>query len=298
MTTTKPPSRSDYRFFDRLRVRWAEVDMQKIVFNGHYLMYFDTALAGYWRALALPYHETMEALAGDLFVRKATVEYEGSARYDDLCEVGVRCSRIGNSSIIFSVALFRDDLRLVHGELVYVFADPATQTSRPVPAAFRAVLEGFEAGQPMVEYRTGAPSTLGRDAAALRRAVFAAELGLPQLMDDDPAGAVLVVAYNRFGVPIGTGRLVEETAGRDGRGRAGRAVRVGRVAVMQPLRGAGVGAGVIRALADAARASGERELVLSAQVNAQRFYERLGFAPRGAPFAEAGRAHQEMAQAL
>jgi acyl-CoA thioesterase FadM len=30
--------RSEFRFFDRLRVRWAEVDLQKIVFNGHYLM--------------------------------------------------------------------------------------------------------------------------------------------------------------------------------------------------------------------------------------------------------------------
>ena len=47
-------NRKDFRFFHRLRVRWAEVDMQKIVFNAHYLMYFDTAVADYWRALAMP----------------------------------------------------------------------------------------------------------------------------------------------------------------------------------------------------------------------------------------------------
>ena len=82
--------RSDFRFFERLRVRWAEVDMQSIVFNGHYLMYFDTAVAGYWRALAIPYHETMAYLGGDFYVRKSTLEYQGSARYDDLLEVGVR----------------------------------------------------------------------------------------------------------------------------------------------------------------------------------------------------------------
>ena len=46
---------SDFRFLERLRVRWAEIDAQKIVFNSHYLMYFDTAVAGYWRALAMPY---------------------------------------------------------------------------------------------------------------------------------------------------------------------------------------------------------------------------------------------------
>ena len=45
--------KSDFRFFHRLRVRWAEVDMQKIVFNAHYLMYVDTAVADYWRALAM-----------------------------------------------------------------------------------------------------------------------------------------------------------------------------------------------------------------------------------------------------
>ena len=100
-------TRSDFRFLETLRVRWAEVDMQKIVFNGHYLMYVDTAVAGYWRALAMPYHETMEHLAGDLYVRKATLEYEGSARYDDRLAVGIRCSRIGNSSMVFQAAVFR-----------------------------------------------------------------------------------------------------------------------------------------------------------------------------------------------
>ena len=88
-------TRADFRFFDRLRVRWVEVDLQKIVFNGHYLMYFDTAVAGYWRALALPYADTMHYLEGDLYARKATVEYQASARYDELIDVGVRTARIG-----------------------------------------------------------------------------------------------------------------------------------------------------------------------------------------------------------
>ena len=92
--------RSDFRHLDRQRVRWVEVDMQKIVFNGHYLMYFDTAVAGYWRAMAMPYEATMAQLQGDLYVRKATVEYEGSAQYDDLIETGIRCARIGRSSML------------------------------------------------------------------------------------------------------------------------------------------------------------------------------------------------------
>ena len=148
---------SDFRFLQDLRVRWAEVDMQKIVFNGHYLMYFDTAVGGYWRALAMPYHDTMEQLQGDLYVRKATLEYLGSARYDEKLKVGITCKRIGNSSLVFSAAVFRSEQCLVHGELVYVFADPATQTSRPVPDALRQVLQAFEAASPcsMCSWVTG-----------------------------------------------------------------------------------------------------------------------------------------------
>ena len=290
MTTTLP-KRADFRFLDRLRVRWAEVDMQKIVFNGHYLMYFDTAIAGYWRALAMPYHETMQALAGDMFVRKATIEYEGSARYDDLCAVGVRCGRIGKSSMVFGLALLRDERCLVHGELIYVFADPATQTSRPVPDRLREVLLGFEAGQPMLECRTGSWTDLGRDAAALRHAVFESEQGVAQEMAQDAADgtAVHALARNRFGLAVGTGRLLHEAPGQ---------ARIGRLAVLAALRGAGIGAALVRTLAAAARARGDREVVLSALAGAERFYERQGFTPRGPCFGEAGRAHQEMVLAL
>ena len=83
-------ARSDFRFLHRLRVRWAEVDLQKIVFNPHYLMYLDTALADYWRAMGLPYEPTLAALGGELFLKKATLEYHASAVYDDYLDVGLR----------------------------------------------------------------------------------------------------------------------------------------------------------------------------------------------------------------
>ena len=43
---------TDYRCHSRLRVRWAEIDMQRIVFNAHYLTYYDTAITEYFRAIA------------------------------------------------------------------------------------------------------------------------------------------------------------------------------------------------------------------------------------------------------
>jgi len=65
--------RADFVCAPRLRVRWAEVDMQKIVFNGHYPTYIDTAIAEYLRDIGLPYADGhCERSGGDVFRRKAT----------------------------------------------------------------------------------------------------------------------------------------------------------------------------------------------------------------------------------
>ena len=284
-------NRSEFRFLDRLRVRWAEIDAQQIVFNGHYLMYFDTALAGYWRALAMPYAQTMVALGGDLFMRKATLEYDASARYDDMLDIGVRCGRIGNSSIVFSAAVFRQDELLVSGELVYVFADAQAQTSKPVPQALRDELEAFEAGQTMVEVRVGSWAVLGRDAQAIRTAVFVDEQKIPADMEWDEAdvAAVHAVALNRHGRPLATGRLLQHVPG---------VAKIGRMAVTQTMRSSGVGRAVLDALMKAARERGDREALLHAQLSAAPFYTRAGFTTRGAVFEEAGIPHIEMVRSL
>lgn len=284
-------NRNDFRFRDRLRVRWAEIDAQKIVFNGHYLMYFDTAVAGYWRALALPYAQTMESLGGDLYVRKATLEYHGSALYDDLLDVGMRCARIGNSSFVFTAAVFRQEELLVSGELVYVFADPSTQTSKPVPAELRTVMLGFEDGETMIDVRVGGWTELGRDAQAIRTAVFVDEQKVPAAMEWDEADAtgVHALARNRLGLALATGRLLEHAPG---------VARIGRMAVARPLRGSGVGRAVLDALLQAARERGCRTVVLHAQTSAAGFYRRAGFVARGPEFEEAGIAHIEMTRTL
>jgi YbgC/YbaW family acyl-CoA thioester hydrolase len=283
--------RQDFRFLDRLRVRWSEVDMQKIVFNGHYLTYFDTAVAGYWRALALPYETTMAQLQGDLYVRKATLEYLGSARYDDVCDVGMRCSRIGNSSMVFTAALFRGDECLVHGELVYVFADPHSQTSRPVPQALRDVLEAFEAGQVMFKLSLGDWADLGAAAQPLRHAVFVQEQKIPAALEADNADTMCLhaVASNRLGMAVATGRLAVLAQGQS---------KIARMAVLPALRGSGVGRALLLALVGAARERGDTEVLLHAQTSAQGFYQRAGFVSRGPVFDEAGIAHQAMVLSL
>jgi predicted GNAT family N-acyltransferase len=239
----------------------------------------------------LPYEEAMHQLQGDLYVKKASIEFNASARIDDQLDIGLRCARIGNSSMQFLGGIFRGDQLLVTGELVYVFADPATQTSRPVPPALREILAGFEAGQAVAQVRTGGWAQLGTEASALRTRIFVDEQRIPADLewDAEDADAVHAVAFNRLGQAVATGRLLQAGPG---------LAKIGRMAVHRVLRGSGLGEQVLRALAQVAHARGDREVVLHAQRSAEGFYRRLGFTVRGAPFEEAGIPHIEMVAPL
>jgi acyl-CoA thioester hydrolase len=143
-------SKQDFACVSRLRVRWAEVDMQKIVFNGHYLTYVDTAVAEYWRQIDLPYpHGYVERYGNDVYLRKATVEYLGSARYDEVLSVLSRVSRLGRSSMTFAFEIHREEPGpsagpLVTAELIYVNADPATMKAAPLPQDVRERVLRYE----------------------------------------------------------------------------------------------------------------------------------------------------------
>ncbi len=144
--------RADFVCAPTLRVRWAEVDMQKIVFNGHYLTYIDTAIAEYWREIGLPYPQGyVERYANDVYLRKATVEYLGSARYDDLLTICCRVARLGRSSMSFQFEIYREaeDAALVTAELVYVNADPASMQPAPLPEELRERIRRYERVAPL-----------------------------------------------------------------------------------------------------------------------------------------------------
>jgi len=283
--------RTDFRHLEPLRVRWAEIDAQGIVFNGHYLTYLDTAISGYWRALALPYAETMKMLGGDLFVRRATLDYLGSARYDDRLDIGIRCREFGNSSMKVDGAVFRGDQMLVQADMVYVFADAVAQTPLRLPDALRDVMHGFEAGQSVVDVSLGDWRELGDAASAIRRQVFIEEQGIPADMEWDAADASCLhaLARNRFGLPLATGRMLEHVPG---------VAKIGRMAVLRPMRGTQIGRQVLDALMTEAKKQGYREVLLHAQLSAENFYLRAGFQRRGQPFEEAGIGHVEMVRVL
>jgi acyl-CoA thioester hydrolase len=147
-------AKEDFKCTHRLRVRWAEVDMQKVVFNGHYLTYIDTAAAEYWRDIGLAYPEGyVDRYANDIFLRKATVEYNGSAHYDDALAVHCRVAKLGRTSMTYLFEIWRESpaasaAPLITAELVYVNADPKTMKPAPLPEDLRVRVRQYERSKP------------------------------------------------------------------------------------------------------------------------------------------------------
>lgn len=128
------------------------------------------------------------------------------------------------------------------------------------------------------------------DELALRRvreAVFVDEQRVPIELEvdaDDPR-AVHALARDADRNPIGTGRLTA-----DG--------RIGRMAVLGPWRGRGVGDALLRTLVECARERGFAAVTLSAQLAAIDFYARSGFIVEGPEYDDAGIAHRTMRRTL
>ena len=284
-------NRQDFRSFTSIEVRWAEVDAQKIVFNAHYLMYADVAISNYWRQLAITYETGFASLGGEMFVKKAGTVFHGSATLGDVLDVGIRCVKQGNTSLQFEAGIFRGMELLNTVELVYVFADAATQAPKPVPQSLRDLLTAYEAGQEVVTLQSGSWNDLGRDAERLRLAVFVREQGVPREIEIDEFDPVArhVVLFNGLSQPVATGRLVSDAPG---------VARIGRMAVDRSVRGGRWGRMVLDSLVASARDRGDKEIVLHAQRHAEKFYLRAGFTPVGEPYEEAGIPHITMRQVL
>jgi acyl-CoA thioester hydrolase len=140
--------RSDFRHKHPLRVRWAEVDPQGIVFNGNYLTYADVGITEYFRALGVAFPADLARDGTDFFAVRTLLEYLAPARFDEEIVVAIRVSRLGRSSMTFSLGIWRGDTALTSGEIVYVLADPQNRSSRPLPEWLREKVRGFEVRPP------------------------------------------------------------------------------------------------------------------------------------------------------
>ena len=141
------PERSHFTFFHPLRVRWGEVDRQDVVFNPNYFVYFDVAVGEYWRAIGFPYPQGLEGKSG-IFAVDARARFVAPAHYDDELRVGCRTRRLGNTSMVSELAVFRGDELLTAGELVYVHVELASRRPAPLPASLRAAIVRYEVTAP------------------------------------------------------------------------------------------------------------------------------------------------------
>jgi acyl-CoA thioester hydrolase len=143
--------KEEFAFRHPLRVRWAEVDRQGVVFNPQYFAYFDVAVTEYWRTLGVRYPDDLAKHGSDTFAVAASAEFHGSAAYDDQLEVCCRVARIGRSSMQFLFAIYRREEHLTSGELVYVNAsagDEVERRSLPWPESVKEAILRFEAVKP------------------------------------------------------------------------------------------------------------------------------------------------------
>jgi acyl-CoA thioester hydrolase len=117
-----------------LRVRYAECDAQKVVFNARYGDYIDLAVTEYFRAMGLA-----QELANGQFdyqLVKQTIEWKAPARFDQVLEASVIPMKLGTTSFTIAVEfrLFGQEQLLSRAETIYVRVDPAALTKLPLPS--------------------------------------------------------------------------------------------------------------------------------------------------------------------
>ncbi len=128
-------ARDDFNFCFPFRVRYSEVDQQGVVFNAHYLTWFDSAITEYFRALAYDYMSEVAQRGEDFHTVRNLVEYHAPIAFDEEIEVHVRVGRIGRSSLTFALEIHplgREELRAT-GEVVWVNTNQSTHRSAPLP---------------------------------------------------------------------------------------------------------------------------------------------------------------------
>lgn len=128
-----------FRYY--LRVRYAECDAQKVVFNARYGEYVDLGTVEFLRALG-----DSTGLSGgelDYQVVKQTVEWKASAHFDDILELSLFAKHLGTTSFTLATE-FRiagSEKLIVAAETVHVLIDADTMSKIPLPASLRSALE-------------------------------------------------------------------------------------------------------------------------------------------------------------
>jgi acyl-CoA thioester hydrolase len=124
--------------------RYAEVDQQGVVFNGHYLTWFDEACTGFLDHLGVTYPGLI-ASGHDIQVVHSDIDYLAGVRWRDAVRVAVECERIGTTSFTLAFTVQRcngesAEETAVRGHNVYVVVSTDDWAKRPIPELLRQAL--------------------------------------------------------------------------------------------------------------------------------------------------------------
>ena len=125
-----------------VRVRYGECDMQRVVFNAHYLAYCDDAVDTWFRSVLGQFDADPDGDAPfDFMVKRVAIEWASPARFGDVMELDCAVSRWGTSSFDVTVTGAAAGERPVFtATLVYVSVGPGSSTPVAVPDAVRVAL--------------------------------------------------------------------------------------------------------------------------------------------------------------
>jgi acyl-CoA thioester hydrolase len=140
MSKTARPTRADYKVFYPITTRWSDNDIYGHVNNVTYYSYFDTVANRY-----LIEEAGLDISDGSIvgFVVNSGCEYHAPITYPESIAAGLRVDRLGNSSVQYGIAIFREGEQeaAAHGHFVHVFVERAENRSVAIPANLRAALE-------------------------------------------------------------------------------------------------------------------------------------------------------------
>jgi acyl-CoA thioester hydrolase len=140
MSKAARPVRADYKVFYPITTRWSDNDIYGHVNNVTYYSYFDTVANRY-----LIEEAGLDISDGRIvgFVVNSGCEYHAPITYPESIEAGLRVDRLGNSSVQYGIAIFREGEQeaAAHGHFVHVFVERAENRSVPIPRDLRTALE-------------------------------------------------------------------------------------------------------------------------------------------------------------
>ena len=127
-------------FTHRIRVRYAEIDGQGVVFNAHWLTYFDDSCTRFIESLGFgPEFWTKEF---DVMLVKAAVEWQGPAHFDEWVAIAVAPVRVGGKSFDLRYVATVDDRPCCTATVTYCAVVPGANTPIEIPSRVRAALDG------------------------------------------------------------------------------------------------------------------------------------------------------------